>query len=65
MPLLGALISGGTTADFQLSQKSPVTRESLTILAIKGRQCLSTFFRSVVGRMSSSHDFDVIPIMVL
>ena len=65
MPLLSALISGHTTADFQLSQKSPVTRERGTILLIEGRQCLSTFFRSVVRRMSLLHDFDHIPIMVL
>ena len=65
VPLLSALISGHTTADFHLSQNSPVTKERLTIFAIDGRQCLSTFFSNVVLKMSSSHDFDGIAIMVL
>ena len=39
--------------------------ERLTIFAIDGRQCVNTFFRNVVGMMSSLHDFDGIPSMVL
>ena len=65
VPLLSALISGHTTADFYLSQISPVTSERLTIFAIDGRQCLSPFFRNVVGMVLSLYDFDGIPSMVL
>ena len=65
VPLLSALISGHTTVDFYLLQNSHVPSERLTIFAIDGRQCLSTFFRNVVGMVSSLHDFDGIPSMVL
>ena len=65
VPLLSALLSGCTTADFHLSQNSAVLSERLNILAIDGRQCLSTYFRNVVGMVSSLHDLNGLPSMVL
>ena len=63
--MLIVFISGCTTADFHLSQNSPMPSERLTVFAIDGRQCLSTFYRTVVGMVSSLHDFNDIPSMVL
>ena len=65
IPLLSALIGGCTTADFHLLQNSPVPSERLTYFDIDGRQCLSTLFRNVAGMVSSLHDFDGLPSMIL
>ena len=50
VPLLNALISGHTAADFHLSQNSPVLSKRLTIFAIDGMQCLSTLLGMLWGR---------------